>query len=121
MPEHGCWHDRVTKTVGLKLGMPLWLRPHREVVEEFIQLGFQSVVVTVNLKLGMKVEDLGQVLSLEYIQKLENRGIDPCGEGGEFHTTVIDGPIFNKAIPVRKLDIVYHEEYAFLPLELDQI
>lgn len=121
MPEQGCWHDRVTKTVGLKLGMPLWLRPHREVVEEFIQLGFQSVVVTVNLKLGMKVEDLGQVLSLEYIQELENRGIDPCGEGGEFHTTVIDGPIFNKAIPVRKLDIVYHEEYAFLSLELDQI
>ncbi|ENW51054.1 diphthine--ammonia ligase [Acinetobacter baumannii] len=121
MPEHGCWHDRVTQTVDLKLGMPLWLRPHREVVEEFIQLGFQSVVVTVNLKLGMKVEDLGQVLSLEYIQELENRGIDPCGEGGEFHTTVIDGPIFNKAIPVRKLDIVYHEEYAFLPLELDQI
>ncbi|MDC4532139.1 diphthine--ammonia ligase [Acinetobacter baumannii] len=121
MPEHGCWHDRVIQTVGLKLGMPLWLRPHREVVEEFIQLGFQSVVVTVNLKLGMKVEDLGQVLSLEYIQELENRGIDPCGEGGEFHTTVIDGPIFNKAIPVRKLDIVYHEEYAFLPLELDQI
>ncbi|MBD0239993.1 diphthine--ammonia ligase [Acinetobacter baumannii] len=121
MPEHGCWHDRVTQTVGLTLGMPLWLRLHREVVEEFIQLGFQSVVVTVNLKLGMKVEDLGQVLSLEYIQELENRGIDPCGEGGEFHTTVIDGPIFNKAIPVRKLDIVYHEEYAFLPLELDQI
>ena len=115
MPEHGCWHDRVTQTV-VKLGMPLWLRPHREVVEEFIQLGFQSVVVTVNLKLGMKVEDLGQVLSLEYIQELENRGIDPCGEGGEFHTTVIDGPIFNKAIPVRKLDIVYHEEYAFYHL-----
>ncbi len=84
MPEHGCWHDRVTQTVGLELGMPLWLRPHREVVEEFIQIGFQSVVVTVNLKLGMKVEDLGQVLSLEYIQELENRGIDPCGEGGEF-------------------------------------
>lgn len=121
MPEHGCWHDRATQMVGLKLGMPLWLRPHRKVVEEFIQLGFQSIIVTVNLKLGMKVEDLGQMLSLEYIQELENRGIDPCGEGGEFHTTVIDGPIFNKAIPVRKLDIVYHEEYAFLPLELDRI
>ncbi|MCH2001715.1 diphthine--ammonia ligase [Acinetobacter seifertii] len=121
MPEHGCWHDCVTQTVGLKLGMPLWLRPHREVVEEFIQLGFKSVIVTVNLKLGMKVEDLGKTLTLEYIQELENRGIDPCGEGGEFHTTVIDGPIFNKAIPIRKLDIVYHEEYAFLPLELDQI
>ena len=121
MPEHGCWHDRITQQVGLKLGMPLWLRPHREVVEEFINLGFHSVLVTVNLKLGMTIQDLGKTLTLEYIKELENRGIDPCGEGGEFHTTVIDGPIFNKPIPVRKLDIVYHEEYAFLPLELDQI
>lgn len=120
MPEHGCWHDRVTQQVGLKLGMPLWLRPHREVVEEFINLGFKSVIVTVNLKLGMQVEDLGKILTLDYIQELEDRGIDPCGEGGEFHTTVIDGPIFNKAIPVRHGDIVYHEEYAFLPLELEQ-
>lgn len=121
MPQHGCWHDRVTQQVGLKLGMPLWLRPHREVVEEFINLGFRSVVVTVNLKLGMEVEDLGKILTLEYIQELESRDIDPCGEGGEFHTTVIDGPIFNKAIPIRQCNIVYHEEYAFLPLELDQI
>lgn len=119
MPQHGCWHDLVTQHVGLKLGMPLWLRPHREVVEEFIRLGFRSIVVTVNLKLDMKTEDLGKILTLDYIQELENRGIDPCGEGGEFHTTVIDGPIFNKAIPVRQRDIVYHEEYAFLPLELD--
>lgn len=120
MPEHGCWHDRVTQQVGLKLGMPLWLRPHREVVEEFINLGFKSVIVTVNLKLGMQVEDLGKILTLDYIQELEDRGVDPCGEGGEFHTTVIDGPIFNKAIPVRHGDIVYHEEYAFLSLELEQ-
>lgn len=121
MPQQGCWHDRVTQQVGLKLAMPLWLRPHREVVEEFINLGFRSVIVTVNLKLGMKVEDLGKILTLEYIQELESRDIDPCGEGGEFHTTIIDGPIFNKAIPVRQCNIVYHEEYAFLPLELDQI
>lgn len=120
MPQHGCWHDQVTQQVGLKLGMPLWLRPHKEVVEEFINLGFKSVIVTVNLKLGMQVEDLGKILTLDYIQELESRGIDPCGEGGEFHTTVIDGPIFNKAIPVRRGDIVYHEEYAFLPLELEQ-
>lgn len=33
MPQHGCWHDKVTQQVGLKLGMPLWLRPHKQVVE----------------------------------------------------------------------------------------
>jgi len=119
MPEHGCWHDRITQQAGLKLCMPLWQRPHREVIEEFIQLGFKTMIVTVNLNLGMKVDDLGKVLTLDYIQELENRGIDPCGEGGEFHSTVIDGPLFTAPIAVRKGDILYHENYAFLALELE--
>ena len=119
MPEHGCWHDRMTQQAGLKLCMPLWERPHREVIEEFIQLGFKTMIVTVNLDLGMKVDDLGKVLTLDYIQELENRGIDPCGEGGEFHSTVINGPLFTAPIAVRKGDILYHENYAFLALELE--
>ena len=119
MPEHGCWHDRITQQAGLKLCMPLWQRPHREVIEEFIQLGFKTMIVTVNLDLGMKVDDLGKVLTLDYIQELENRRIDPCGEGGEFHSTVIDGPLFTSPIAVRKGDILYHENYAFLALELE--
>ena len=119
MPEHGCWHDRMTQQAGLKLCMPLWQRPHREVIEEFIQLGFKTMIVTVNLDLGMKVDDLGKILTLDYIQELENRGIDPCGEGGEFHSTVIDGPLFTAPIAVRKGDILYHENYAFLALELE--
>lgn len=119
MPEHGCWHDRITQQAELKLCMPLWQRPHREVIEEFIQLGFKTMIVTVNLNLGMKVDDLGKILTLDYIQELENRGIDPCGEGGEFHSTVIDGPLFTAPIAVRKGDILYHENYAFLALELE--
>lgn len=119
MPEYGCWHDRITQQAGLKLCMPLWQRPHREVIEEFIQLGFKTMIVTVNLNLGMKVDDLGKILTLDYIQELENRGIDPCGEGGEFHSTVIDGPLFTAPIAVRKGDILYHENYAFLTLELE--
>ncbi|OTG81600.1 diphthine--ammonia ligase [Acinetobacter sp. ANC 4648] len=120
IPEHGCWHDKVTTQAGLKLSMPLWQRPHLDVINEFIQLGFMTIIVTVNLNLGMKIEDLGRILTHEYIQELELRGIDPCGEGGEFHTTVIDGPIFKTAITVNRGDILYHENYAFLPLELEQ-
>ncbi|MGE7909504.1 diphthine--ammonia ligase [Lysinibacillus xylanilyticus] len=120
MPEHGCWHDKVTKNAGLKLGMPLWEMDHREAVEEFINLGFVTIIVTVNLSLGMREEDLGRTLTHEYIKELEARGIDPCGEGGEFHTTVLDGPMFKQPIPVRKCEIIRNGEYAFLPLELDQ-
>lgn len=118
MPAHGCWHDKVTKNAGLKLGMPLWEMNHRDVVEKFIHLGFVTVIVTVNVSLGMKEEDLGRVLTLDYVKELEARRIDPCGEGGEFHTAVIDGPIFNKPISISKGKIIRNGEYAFLPLEL---
>ncbi|WP_127495878.1 diphthine--ammonia ligase [Paenibacillus glycanilyticus] len=118
MPVQDCWHDKVTQIASLKLGMPLWQMDHLEAVEEFVNLGFISIVVTVNLSLGMKEEDLGRALTHDYIQELLARGIDPCGEGGEFHTTVIDGPLFKHPIPVRKGSIVRNGEYAFLPLEL---
>ncbi|MFB6468853.1 diphthine--ammonia ligase [Cytobacillus sp. Hz8] len=118
MPTDGCWHEKVTNQVGLKLGMPLWEMNHRKAVEEFINLGFITIIVTVNLSLGMREEDLGRTLTHEYIKELEARGIDPCGEGGEFHTTVLDGPIFKHRIPIRKCGIIRDGEYAFLPLEL---
>ena len=119
MPAHGCWHEKVTNNAGLKLGMPLWEMNHREAVEEFINLGFITIIVTVNLSLGMREDDLGRTLTHEYVKELEARGIDPCGEGGEFHTTVIDGPIFKYTIPVRKSEVIKNGEYAFLPLELE--
>lgn len=114
---HAEWNQSVCDKSQLSLCMPLWQRPRLDIVREFIALGFQSIIVTVNLNLGMKVEDLGQILTLEYIQQLMERGIDPCGEAGEFHTTVIDGPNFKDALSIVKGDILYHENYAFLPLE----
>lgn len=118
MPVQDCWHDKVTQIAGLKLGMPLWEMDHHEAVKEFIDLGFISVLVTVNVTLGMREEDLGRTLTHDYVKELQARGIDPCGEGGEFHTTVIDGPLFKHPIPVRKGNIVKNGDYAFLPLEL---
>lgn len=120
MPTDGCWHDRMTQRAGLRLGMPLWNMDHREAVTEFIDLGFVSVVVTVNLTMGMREDDLGRTITREFVQELEARGIDPCGESGEFHTTVIDGPLFQRPIPVRRGEIVRDGDYAFLPLELDE-
>lgn len=119
MPEHGCWHEEVTKKAGLQLCMPLWEENHHEVVEEFMSLGFTTMIVTVNLTLGMRIDDLGKVLTPDYIKELEARGIDPCGEGGEFHTTVIDGPLFTSPIHVQSLDIIQDGDYAFLPLVLE--
>ena len=96
--------------------MPLWNRPRREIVEEFVRLGFQAMIVSVNLTKGMTTEDLGKMLTLEMIDTLEDRGIDPCGEAGEFHTLVIDGPIFQSPIEVLPIDIRSNGTNAFLQL-----
>lgn len=119
VPEHECWHERVTSSVGLELGMPLWNKSHKDVVEEFIHLGFVTKIVTVNLKKGMKEEDLGCVLNLEYMKELEERGIDSCGEAGEFHTTVIGGPLFKHDLKVKHGEIRSEGDYMYLTLELD--
>ncbi len=118
MPSTGCWYEKVTEKANIDLAMPLWQMNHRQAVEEFINLGFITKIVTVNLSLGMREDDLGNVLTHEYIKELEERGIDPCGEGGEFHTTVIDGPIFKTPISIKQCSILRNGEYAFLPLEL---
>ena len=119
MPAQDCWHDRVAKGAGLRLGMPLWERDHLEVVREFIDLGFAAVLVTVNLSMGMREEDLGRTMTHDFVEELAARGIDPCGESGEFHTMVIDGPIFKRAVPVRERGVVRDGDYAYLSFELD--
>lgn len=116
VPEHASWHEQIVQKVDLDLYMPLWNRPRREIVEEFVNRGFKAMIVSVNLTMGMTTEDLGKMLTLEMIQNLEDRDIDPCGEAGEFHTLVIDGPIFQSPIEVFPIDIRSNGTNAFLQL-----
>lgn len=118
-PAQDCWHDQITRRAGLRLGMPLWQRDHEDVVKEFIDLGYVTVLVTVNLSKGMREEDLGRTMTHEFAEELLARGIDPCGESGEFHTMVVDGPIFKRPIPVLQRGVVREGEYAFLSFALD--
>lgn len=115
---HAEWNQSVCDQADLQLCMPLWQKSRVDIVRQQIDLGFKCIIVTVNLNLGMSADDLGQFLTHEYVDELLERGIDPCGEAGEFHTTVIDGPLFKTALSVHKGDILYHENYAFLTLEL---
>ena len=119
MPQHKCWYEKVASSVNLGLAMPLWNRDHRDVVEEFVNLGFITKIVTVNLSKGMKKEDLGRTLTLEYIKELEDRGIDICGEAGEFHTSVIGGPLFKNDLKVKHGQITSEGDYMYLELLLD--
>ncbi|HLV62237.1 MAG TPA: hypothetical protein VKY50_02810, partial [Galbibacter sp.] len=67
-----------------------------ELMDKFIGLGFKAISVAVNAKL-LDQTMVGRTIDKEFLKMLP-KGVDPCGENGEFHTFVYDGPIFKKPI-----------------------
>ena len=59
---------------------------------------------------------LGRMMEMPLVEELEALGVDPCGENGEFHTFVYDGPLFKRQLKVNEGAIIDRGDYAFLPL-----
>lgn len=75
---------------------PLWKRNTKELITEFLDLGFRAVIITINSELLDK-SFVGREIDKDFIQDLPSN-VDPCGENGEFHTFCFDGPIFKNPI-----------------------
>ena len=86
---------------------PLWGIPTTQLMREFIDLGFKAVTVCVDEKFLNK-SFVGRVIDDSFLKDLPNN-VDPCGEYGEFHSFVYDGPIFNKPIKFKFGEIVYRK------------
>ena len=96
------WLDKITKEIGLKPVRPLWHKDTTEVLDEFINEGFKATVVRVKTDL-LGMEYLGKTLNRQFYNDLKKLGnIDLCGERGEYHTFVTDGPIFKKKIEIQE-------------------
>lgn len=93
------------KEVGLVGHFPLWKRSTKELAESFIEKGFKSVVTCVNDALLSK-EFAGRDFDRFFLDDLPEN-VDPCGENGEFHTFVYDGPIFKHPIKIKKGERVF--------------
>ncbi len=90
------YREQKLKEVQISAHFPLWKRDTKELVREFIDLGFKTIVVCVDSsKLGE--EFVGRVIDSQFLDDLPEN-VDPCGENGEFHTFVFDGPIFKNPI-----------------------
>jgi uncharacterized protein (TIGR00290 family) len=75
---------------------PLWKMDTKELILEFIEKGFKAITVCVNSKV-LDESFCGREIDLEFIESLPSN-VDPCGENGEFHTFVFDGPNFKKPV-----------------------
>ena len=86
---------------------PLWKRDTKDIAKEFINLGFKAIVVsTDNRYLGKSFA--GRIYNKSFLNDLPDN-VDPCGENGEFHSFVFDGPIFKNPVLFEKGEIVYKE------------
>jgi uncharacterized protein (TIGR00290 family) len=99
------YRDERLAEVGLTGIYPLWKRDTRELIDEFLELGFGTVIACVQARLK---DFAGKEISQELVAALPD-GVDPCGENGEFHTFAFKGPIFKKPINHITGEMVFKE------------
>ena len=105
LEDHLQWIKKVSAEAEMDLYHPLWKEPRKDLLKELIEEGFKAVITVVDTaRVGEQF--LGREFTLELIDELEALGIDACGEEGEFHTVIVDGPIFVEPVPV-----VFGERY----------
>jgi diphthamide synthase (EF-2-diphthine--ammonia ligase) len=93
---------------------PIWKRDTRDLIREFHQNGFRAIAACVDPRV-LDRSFAGRELDNAFFRDLP-AGVDPCGENGEFHTFVFDGPIFRKPIPVVAGEIVERDSFIYADL-----
>lgn len=98
LQEHKDWIDKVCNELKVKAILPLWGKDTQELIAEIIGAGFKAIVVSTRADL-LGPEWLGRQIDAKFIKEIKLLGnIDPCGEKGEYHTFVYDGPLFKKPV-----------------------
>ncbi len=98
------YRETQLQRVNLTGEFPLWKRDTTELIHEFVDLGFRAVLVCVNEK-QLSSEFVGRELDLDLLKDLP-KTVDPCGENGEYHSFVYDGPIFSSPVSFIKGEVV---------------
>jgi len=109
----------VCSKVGLELLEPLYRRDTSEVFDEIFDLGFKALITGVNLKY-LGEEWLGYIISKEtsasFLSKIGS--VDPLGENGEFHTLVLDCPLYAKSFKVKSVERKSAKGMAYLNVSI---
>jgi diphthine-ammonia ligase len=115
LESHKEWEEKVCKEAELKAILPLWRQNRIVLVNEMIEKGIETMIVSCNLEMGERY--LGKILTLALAQELQEKGIDPCGENGEFHTLVVNCPLFSQAIELPEFTTRTYNDYCFIVWE----
>jgi uncharacterized protein (TIGR00290 family) len=103
--------------IGMTALFPIWRRDTRELIQFFHTQGFRSVAACIDSRV-LDRRFAGRELDASFFEELPPK-VDPCGENGEFHTFVFDGPIFRAPIAIRTGEVVERDSFLFCDLLLD--
>ncbi|MDY6916517.1 MAG: ATP-binding protein [Chloroflexota bacterium] len=99
---------------GMKAVFPIWGEETQALVRSFIELGFRAIVTCVDSKV-LDGAFCGRVIDDRFLSELPT-GIDPCGENGEYHSFVFDGPVLDSPVPYTRGETVIRDALVFLDL-----
>ncbi|KOS68896.1 adenosine nucleotide hydrolase [Lysinibacillus contaminans] len=119
LQDHLEWVQKTCAKSDIIAVHPLWNMSRLSVVEELLEAGFESWIIVVNTTM-MPASYVGKRLTKEIVEELEAAGIDACGENGEFHTIVVDGPIFSERVPITISSPIERGQYVFSPVSLEE-
>lgn len=109
------YREKRLAQAGWSAAFPIWQRPTRELLLEFIDLGFEAVVVCVS-EAHLDATFAGRTLDRQFLEDLPPT-VDPCGENGEFHSFVFNGPIFRGPVAFQKGEIVQRRYVEASPFD----
>ena len=115
LDEHKIWGEERFRNAGLLPVFPLWQKNRTEAVHEFLALGYQCVIKTVNKNL-LPRDLLGRRLDGEVLKIMAGCGIDICDENGEYHTLAVDGPVFKKPLEYHMGEILDLGDYPVIDI-----
>ena len=116
LQPHRDWEEKVCTNAGLIAVLPLWQQNRRTLVMQMLEAGIETMIVSCNEMMGEKF--IGQIITPSLVDELESMGIDACGENGEFHTLVLNCPLFSSRINVIVSEKLLHGNYWFAKLEM---
>jgi len=108
------YREKNLARIGMTALFPIWKRDTRELIRFFHQQRFRAIAACVDTKV-LDPSFASRELDESFFHDLPPHA-DPCGENGEFHTFVFDGPIFQSPIPVRTGDVVNRDGFVFCDL-----
>lgn len=118
LQPHRDWEEKVCTNAGLRAVLPIWQQNRKELVMQMLAAGIETMIVSCNDTMGESF--IGRIITPELVDQLESMGIDACGENGEFHTLVLNCPLFSKRIDVTVTRTLLHNQYWFAELQMKE-